>query len=175
MARILIVYSSTDGHTLKICERLRQSIEPSGAEVRIVPVAEVGGVDLGAFDKFVVGASIRRGKHSKAIHDFVDARADELAAKPNAFFTVNIVARKPEKRRPETNPYLRKFLERVRWRPALLGVFAGKLDYPRYGFFDRLAIRFIMLITGGPTDPRTVVEFTDWSEVEAFGRRVARM
>lgn len=32
-----------------------------------------------------------------------------------------------------------------------------------------------MLITGGPTDPRAVVEFTDWNEVEAFGRRVARM
>jgi menaquinone-dependent protoporphyrinogen oxidase len=32
-----------------------------------------------------------------------------------------------------------------------------------------------MLITRGPTDPRAVVGFTDWAEVEAFGRRVARM
>ena len=31
-------------------------------------------------------------------------------------------------------------------------------------------IRFIMLLTGGPTDPATVVEFTDWQRVEAFGR-----
>lgn len=175
MPRILIVYSTTDGHTLKICERLRQVIEASGAEVAVVPVEEAGGVDLGAFDKLVVGASIRRGRHSKALHDFVDARADELAARPNAFFSVNIVARKPDKNRPESNPYLRKFLEGVRWRPRLLAVFAGKLDYPRYGFLDRLMIRFIMLITGGPTDPRAVVEFTDWSEVEAFGHRIARM
>jgi menaquinone-dependent protoporphyrinogen oxidase len=88
---------------------------------------------------------------------------------------VNIVARKPDKNRPETNPYLRKFLERIRWQPGLLAVFAGKLDYPRYRFFDRLMIRFIMLITRGPTDPRAVIEFTDWNEVEAFGRRVAQM
>lgn len=175
MPRILIVYSTTDGHTLKICRRLRQVVEPSGATVDIVSVADADGVDLGAYDKIVVGASIRYGRHSNAIHDFIDARAEQLAAKPNAFFSVNIVARKPDKNRPETNPYLRRFLARIRWRPRLLAVFAGKLDYPRYRFLDRLMIRFIMLITRGPTDPHAVIEFTDWNEVEAFGRRVAQM
>lgn len=175
MPRILIVYSTTDGHTLKICRRLRQVVEPSGATVDIVSVADADGVDLGAYDKIVVGASIRYGRHSNAIHDFIDARAEQLAAKPNAFFSVNIVARKPDKNRPETNPYLRRFLARIRWRPRLLAVFAGKLDYPRYRFLDRLMIRFIMLITRGPTDPHAVIEFTDWNEVDAFGRRVAQM
>jgi len=45
-------------------------------------------------------------------------------------------------------------------------VFAGRLDYPRHGVFDRLVIR----LTGGPTRPDTVVEYTDWQRVEAFGR-----
>jgi menaquinone-dependent protoporphyrinogen oxidase len=54
-------------------------------------------------------------------------------------------------------------------------VFAGKLDYPRYGFWDRQIIRFIMLLTKGPTDPRAVVEFTDWHEVERFARTVSDM
>ena len=31
-------------------------------------------------------------------------------------------------------------------------MFAGKLDYQRYRFMDRNIIRFIMLVTGGPTD-----------------------
>ena len=175
MPRTLIVYSTTDGQTLKICQRLRQAIEASGSQAHIVSVADAGGVDLGTYDKIVVGASIRYGRHSKAIREFVDARTDQLSAKPNAFFSVNIVARKPDKNRPETNPYLRKFLKRIRWKPGLLAVFAGKLDYPRYRFFDRLMIRFIMLITSGPTDPRAVIEFTDWNEVEAFGRRLAQM
>jgi menaquinone-dependent protoporphyrinogen oxidase len=175
MTRVLIVHSTTDGHTVKICQRLREVLETSGAQVELVSVADAGGIDLGGYDKIVVGASIRYGRHAEAIHEFVDARADQLAARPNAFFSVNIVARKPDKNRPETNPYLRKFLARSRWRPGLLAVFAGKLDYPRYRFLDRLMIRFIMLITRGPTDPRAVVEFTDWGEVEAFGQRVARM
>jgi menaquinone-dependent protoporphyrinogen oxidase len=36
-------------------------------------------------------------------------------------------------------------------------------------------IRFIMWLTKGPTDPATVVEFTDWARVDAFARRVAVM
>lgn len=98
-----------------------------------------------------------------------------LDAKPNAFFSVNIVARKPQKNQPDTNPYLQKFLKGIRWRPKDTDVFAGKLDYPSYRFADRLMIRLIMLITGGPTDPRTVVEFTDWQRVDAFARRVISM
>jgi menaquinone-dependent protoporphyrinogen oxidase len=32
-----------------------------------------------------------------------------------------------------------------------------------------------MWMTGGPTDPKAVVEFTDWGKVEAFGELIARM
>lgn len=175
MARVAIIYASTDGHCRKICERLRELIETPDNQVNLVSIEDARAADLSAFDKIVVGASIRYGKHNPLVLEFVNANVRVLDAKPNAFFSVNIVARKPQKNRPETNPYLQKFLGRSRWRPKELDVFAGKLDYPRYGFLDRLMIRFIMLITKGPTDPRTVVEFTDWQRVEAFAQRVARM
>jgi menaquinone-dependent protoporphyrinogen oxidase len=89
---------------------------------------------------------------------------------PNAYFSVNIVARKPGKDRAETNPYVRTFLRSAHWRPRRVEVFAGRLDYPRYGVVDRTIIRLIMRLTGGPTRPDTVVEYTDWGRVEAFGR-----
>jgi menaquinone-dependent protoporphyrinogen oxidase len=175
MAHILIIYSTTDGQTRKICERLREVVEAEGHQVTLLPIGEADGADLSAFDKVVVGASIRYGKHRPQVLEFANLHASALDTKPNAFFTVNIVARKPQKNRPETNPYLQKFLRRTRWRPKELEVFAGRLDYPRYGFFDRLMIRFIMWMTDGPTDPSTVVEYTDWEQVEAFAHRVARM
>ena len=175
MAGILILYSTVDGHTRKICERLRSGVEATGAGVTLMRLEDAGSLNLAAFDKIVIGASIRYGKHRPDVHRFVDANAQALEAKPSAFFTVNIVARKPDKNRPETNPYLKTFLRQVRWRPAALEVFAGKLDYPRYRFFDRLMIRFIMLVTKGPTDPRAVVEFTDWQRVDAFAHRIAQM
>ena len=172
---ILIAYSTVDGHTRAICERLRASIEAAGQAVTLTTVEEAAALDLAAFDKIVVGASIRYGHHRDSVLAFADAQATLLNAKPSAFFSVNIVARKPQKNRADTNPYVRKFLQRVRWQPTLVDVFAGRLDYPRYGFFDRQMIRLIMLLTHGPTDPRAVVEFTDWQRVQDFAQRVAAM
>jgi menaquinone-dependent protoporphyrinogen oxidase len=175
MARILILYSTTDGHTREISGRLQRQIENAGHQVVVVPVAEAPDIDLGLFDKIVIGASIRYGKHSPAVLEFIRRNQAVLESRPNAFFSVNVVARKPGKNRPETNPYLQKFLRRISWKPRELAVFAGKIDYPRYGFLDRLMIRFIMWMTHGPTDPSAVVEFTDWDQVEAFGRVVSEM
>jgi menaquinone-dependent protoporphyrinogen oxidase len=171
MGKILILHSSIDGQTVKICERLRAIVADRGHEVALAAIGDT--VDPDAFDAIVIGASIRYGKHRPAVFDFVERHRALLERKPSAFFSVNIVARKAAKNRPETNPYVIKFLRRTRWKPALTGVFAGRLDYPKYRFFDRLMIRFIMLLTKGPTAPDTVVEFTDWKSVEAFGCALA--
>jgi menaquinone-dependent protoporphyrinogen oxidase len=68
---------------------------------------------------------------------------------------------------------VKKFSKQTDWRPALVDVFAGRIDYGRYGFVDRQVIRFIMWLTQGPTDPRACVEFTDWQRVDAFAQRLA--
>jgi len=175
MASVLIVYSSTDGHTLKICRRLQQVIEQQAHRVRLVSVDEDPDVDLERFDKIVIGASIRYGKHRPQVYDFIAKNEKILARKPSAFFSVNVVARKTGKNTPETNPYLKQFQKKTSWQPTALAVFAGKIDYQKYCFRDRQIIRFIMWMTNGPTDPRTVVEFTDWDEVDAFARRVCAM
>ena len=175
MANILILYASTDGHTVKICQRLQQVIEGAGHAVTVVPVGDTDRADLQAFDTIVIGASIRYGKHSQAVHDFIQRNTPLLESKANAFFSVNIVARKSNKNQPDTNPYLRKFLRQIAWRPQALAVFAGKLDYPRYDVLDRFMIRFIMWMTHGPTDPTAVIEFTDWQQVEVFGRRIGEL
>lgn len=175
MANILIIYSTTDGHTLKICRRLQQVVEHQSHRVTLCAIQDWRGIDLSGFDKIVVGASIRYGKHSPLVVDFVTRNEKLLDSKSNAFFTVNVVARKPEKNQPSTNPYLLKFLRKISWKPKQLAVFAGKIDFPRYSFFDRAMIRFIMWMTKGPTHRNAVVEFTDWQQVEAFGNRIAEM
>jgi menaquinone-dependent protoporphyrinogen oxidase len=175
MAKILIIYSTTDGQTRKICQRLQQVIEQQAHQVTVVSILDEPQIDAAAFDKIVIGASVRYGKHSPLIVTFIEKNRLLLESKPNAFFSVNVVARKPEKSQPEHNPYLQKFLKRISWKPGELAVFAGKIDYPSYSFFDRLMIRLIMWMTKGPTDPKAVVEFTDWKQVESFGRVISAM
>lgn len=173
--RVLIAYATTDGHTRRICERIKQVMEDLGRQVTVALLAEADALELSDFDRVVIGASIRYGHHQPVVAEFVGRHQALLESRPSAFFSVNIVARKPNKNTPETNPYCRKFLKSIAWQPRLTAVFAGKLDYPRYGFVDRQMIRLIMLITKGPTDPTAVVEFTDWAKVEAFGRDVCAL
>lgn len=175
MANILIVYSTTDGHTLRICERLKALVEQQRHHVTLVSVTDASEIDVAPFDKVVIGASIRYGKHRPELVEFIKKNEQKLGTRPNAFFSVNVVARKPEKSRPETNPYLQKFLRKISWQPKELAVFAGKIDYPIYSFWDRQVIRLIMCMTRGPTDPNAVVEFTDWHAVDDFGRLIAEM
>lgn len=175
MARILIAYSTTDGHTGQICERLRRVAESSGHRVSVKLIADTGAADLEACDAVVLGASIRYGKHKPEVAEFVERHRALLDAKPNALFSVNVVARKPGKDVPDGNPYLQKFLRRISWKPQRLDVFAGRIDYPRYGWLDRTMIRFILWMGKGPTDPKGTFEFTDWKRVEAFGAAIAAM
>jgi menaquinone-dependent protoporphyrinogen oxidase len=175
MAKIIIIYSSTDGHTRKICLRLKEIVGAQNNLVTLVSVHSVNRIDLNAFDKIVIGASIRYGKHSKEIYKFIKENQKILDSKSNAFFSVNVVARKPDKNRPETNPYLQKFLKQITWKPKKLAVFAGKIEYQKYRIWDRFMIRLIMWMTKGPTDPTTNVEFTNWNQVAEFGQVIHEM
>ncbi len=175
MAKILILYSTTDGHTVEICNRIGQAVEALGDDVELIDVKTDPQLAADSFDKIVIGASIRYGKHQPLVNEFIKKHQGILESHPNAFFSVNVVARKPEKNTPETNPYLQKFLQKIDWKPQLLGVFAGRIDYPSLGFMDKHMIRLIMWITKGPTDPTLTVEFTDWSKVEEFGRKVSEL
>ncbi|MGB5131080.1 MAG: menaquinone-dependent protoporphyrinogen IX dehydrogenase [Steroidobacteraceae bacterium] len=174
MATVLLAYHSVYGYTRKICERIQAELQSRGQRVDVLPLAG-GSADPARYDVIVIGASIRNGKHNPAVSEFIRANQALLESKPSAFFSVNLVARKPGKNTPETNPYVRKFLSRIAWKPRLVGVFGGNLDYPRYGTLDRTVIRLIMWLTGGPTDPQSKVEFTDWDEVRRYAGKLAAL
>ncbi len=175
MAKIIIIYSTTDGHTREICSYLLQVVEEHGNQVTLASIDDKELVDLSSFDKIVIGASIRYGKHSAKVYEFIKVNLKILEKKSNAFFSVNVVARKPDKNQPETNPYLKKFLMQISWKPKKLAVFAGKIDYQKYKYWDRFMIRLIMWVTKGPTDPKANIEFTNWNQVKEFGQTISKM
>ena len=172
MSNILLVYFSVYGQTRKICETIQSELARQGVTAELKPLAE-SDAGLERYDAIVIGASIRHGKHNPAVFEFIEKHRALLESKPSGFFSVNLVARKPAKNTPQTNPYVKAFVARSPWKPKLLGVFGGNLDYQRYKPFDRAAIRFIMWITKGPTEPHTNVEFTNWDEVRRFAGQVA--
>ena len=175
MSQILLAFSTVDGHTLKICQRIRGVLEAGGHRVTLLEITDAEFPDCSTFDKIVLGASVRYGRHRKSVYDFIDHHLALLQSAPSAFFSVNVVARKVGKDTADGNPYIKAFRRLSGWSPRVIAVFAGKIDYPRYSRIDRMVIRFIMWMTRGPTDPRASVEFTNWVAVDAFAGEVSRM
>ena len=172
MSGSLIIYSSTDGQTKIICEKIK-NFSKNSESIKLISLEEAYDFNLQPYEDIIIGASIRYGKHNKNLCKFISSNKETLEKKRSAFFSVNVVARKPEKNTPETNPYMKKFLKISNWKPDKLGVFAGKVNYPNYGFFDKYIIRLIMFITKGPTDTTKSFEFTDWSKVEDFAKELS--
>ncbi len=168
----LIIYSSTDGQTKKICEVIRENFN-NKEFIKILPIEDAFNLDINNYDQIILGASIRYGNYKSNLFKFIKNNIGILDKKKNAFFSVNVVARKSEKNTPGTNPYIKKFLKKTNWRPKKIEVFAGKVDYPNYNFFNKLVIRFIMFITKGPTDISQSYEFTDWKKVQKFSKELS--
>jgi menaquinone-dependent protoporphyrinogen oxidase len=175
MPQIGFLYSTVDGHTIEICERLAQVVEEGGFSATLLELKPGSKIDLDCFDQIVIGASIRYGKHRPEVVQFIEDNIKVLESKRAAFFSVNAVARKPEKKQPDTNPYVRKFFKKISWQPAAIGIFGGKINYSMYRFWDRTMIRFIMWMTKGPTALDSNVDFTDWDEVDTFGREICKL
>jgi menaquinone-dependent protoporphyrinogen oxidase len=170
VSRVLMPFWGEYGQTRRICERVGSHLATRGHSTEIVPIQQCKpGPD--ELDAILIGASIRHGKHDPSVLQFILEHQALLETKPSAFFSVSLIARKPTRNTPETNPYVKAFIARSPWKPGLVGVFGGELDYQRYGVFNRYAIRLIMKINGGPTDLNTKVEFTNWDEVNRFAER----
>jgi menaquinone-dependent protoporphyrinogen oxidase len=166
--KIGMIYSTVDGQTLKICNKLIEVLQQNNQQVDLISIDDFKG-DISKYDKLIVGASIRYGVHNPKIVEFIKTNKTSLDSIKTAFFSVNLVARKPEKSDPETNPYVVKFFKTIDWKPTVVKVFAGKLDYKKYSFFDRKMIQLIMWMTKGPTNIDAEIEYTNWEKVNEFG------
>jgi len=173
--KTLILFSTRDGQTREIASYLASELKEQGIYADVVNLNRTEEIVWQDYDRVVIGASIRYGHFHPAVDRFVKKHAATLNAMPSAFYSVNLVARKAEKRTPQTNSYTRKFLLSSPWQPKLCAVFAGALRYPRYRWLDRFMNRLIMKMTGGETDTTKEVVYTDWQQVASFAREIAQL
>ena len=172
-SKLLILYSTVDGHTKDICNYIYKKLKRR-KKVSIISVEDSANYDLSDFEEIVIGASVRYGYHRKNVYQFIQQNIEKLDKVKTAFFSLNLTARKPEKSTPDTNPYIIKFLKKVKWEPTVKEVFAGRLDYPSLDTPNKLAILFIMFITNGPKDTSKTYELTDWKKVDNLIKSISK-
>ncbi|KFZ36166.1 protoporphyrinogen oxidase [Shewanella mangrovi] len=177
MKSVLILYFSRGGHTARISRHLMRSIAAEQCRCEMMDIKEASkeGIDWDEWDAVVFGACVLYGTYDKTVFEFCEQNKQQLSDKAISFFSVNVVARKPEKRQLENNKYLQKFMALSAWKPKDVKIIAGKVDYPSWGWLDKQMIRLIMKMTDGPTDPKAVIDYTDWDDVSAYGKHIVSL
>jgi menaquinone-dependent protoporphyrinogen oxidase len=177
MKSVLVLYMSRGGHTARIARRICAAIAAAGGRAEMMDINEAvhEGIDWDSYDLYVLGAPVLYGTYDHSVLGFIAANQARLEKRPSSFFNVSVVARTPAKATVEGNRYMQKFLELSPWKPKDLKVIAGKVDYPSWGWYDTLMIQMIMKFTKGPTDRNAVIDYTDWDDVDAYGRHLLRL
>ena len=172
-----VYYATRDGQSRRIAERIAGRLAERGiaASPQGLAAAAPAPQELAEARLVTLVAAVRYGRHLPEAERFLAVYRTLRDPPPLVFLSVNLTARKPGKDTPEGNLYLRKAIARRRLAPAFALAIAGRLDYPRYGWLDRQLIRFIMTLTGGPTDFKTSIEYTAWSVVDDIAQRIAEL
>ncbi len=169
-----IFYASHFGHTGKIAQRLAELIGLSGVPARAHDLAREypGEAQVRSGEPCVLISAVRYGTHLFLARKLLKQIAASTPKKPLILLSVNLTARKEGKTSAVGNVYLRKWIRQSGAQPLLAEAIAGNLDYPRYDIFDKIMIRLIMSMTGGPTDGRSVIDYTPWAHIADLAVRI---
>jgi protoporphyrinogen oxidase (EC 1.3.3.4) len=103
--KTLILFSTRDGQTREIASYLASELNDLGVCADVVNLNRTQEIDWSKYERVVIGASIRYGHFHPALANFVKKHLSQLNKLPGAFFSVNLVARKPEKARGNEQLY----------------------------------------------------------------------
>lgn len=168
--RILILYGSVEGQTLKIADTLAGYVRKKGYQVSLLSAGRpLEYFSLDEFGAVIIGGSIHMNKYPAGINDFVRLHIDWLNQIPSAFFTVcmGINSKKAESRH-EAASFGKNFVAATGWKPQLIETFAGAVKYTQYNFITRFIMKRISKREGASTDTTRDHEYTNWNSVARF-------
>lgn len=172
MARVLIVFGTTEGQTAKIAAHIGDTGRRLDHDTALCAAGDVEETQLPGFDAFIVGASLHEGRYQRAVGRFVERHAALLRSRPSAFFSVSLGAASPDEReRADVARIMARLLEETAWTPQATESFAGALKYTRYSWLKRMLMKHIAEKEGGDVDTSRDFEYTDWEQVTRFAER----
>lgn len=133
--RILVTYASKAGSTGEVADFIGQTLCANETTVDALPISD--GVELSRFDAVIVGSAIRMGRWLGEAVKFVETNQAALSQVPTAYFTVCLTMKDDtEENRHEVATYMEPVCEILE--PVDIGMFAGKVDYSKLSFLERL-------------------------------------
>jgi menaquinone-dependent protoporphyrinogen oxidase len=176
MFRILVVYATREGQTAKIAGFLARELRAGGAIVELLNAADkqAGAMDMMAYDKVVLGASMHAGRIEKELVGFISANLAALQSRTCHFFLV-LMAAATEDQAVRTRGLLDAEQMVRRQLPMDVGpmeMIAGALSYTKYNWFIKWTMKRISAKYGGATDTSRDHEYTDWDRVRRYAQQL---
>lgn len=173
--RVLVLYGTGSGQTRKIASALGETLRKAGATVDVLDAADALDPDPDRYTGVIVAAPVRAGGYPRHVRRWVKAHAAALKNIPNAFVSVCLgVLEKNPRTDAELERIRQKFFAETGWQPRTTKVVAGALMYTKYNFILRWFMRRIVARAHGDVDTSRDYEYTDWRDLDAFGRDYAR-
>ena len=168
MARILVIYGSTDGQTAKIATALGSDLRAHGQEAFVLEAGDATPGPSG-YDGVIVAASVHAGGYQRCVKRWVSRHAGDLSHTPNAFVSVCLGVLQHDAAVDRELAAIRdKFVAETGWHPMTTKVVAGALPYTHYNWAKRLVLKRIVQKAGGDTDTSRDYEYTDWEDLREF-------
>jgi len=174
--KILVAYASRHGATRGIAERIAAALDRPGLDVDLRAVDQ--GVDLGAYDAFVVGSAAYLGGWLDEATAFVRRHRAELAVRPVWLFSsgpVGATLVDAKGRDVVAASVPKEFAEFERSiGPRGTQVFFGAYDpdAPTVGIAERVMSRFMRIVPAA-RNALPIGDFRDWPAIEAWAASIA--
>jgi menaquinone-dependent protoporphyrinogen oxidase len=173
MAKVLVLYGTTDGHTRKVASRLADVIRGHALEVDLVNADEADPVPIG-YAGVIVAASLHAGGYQRSVRRWVAAHVADLTGLTTAFVTVCLgILQHDASVRRDLDRLQGRLLEQTGWQPTVTKYVAGALLYREYNWLKRFVMLRIVRKAGGDTDTSRNYEYTDWNDLSHFAAEYA--
>lgn len=163
--KIMIVYSTTEGHTRTIADFLEEEAKKMGHKAGLFN-ATVKPPSPKGYNAVIIAASVHAGKYQSSIEHYAREYHRELNELPVIFMSVSLTAASDDEASwKELKEQTESFMLSTGLEPDHTEYVAGALLYTRYDFFKRFIMRNINKKSGGDTDTSQDHVYTDWEQV----------
>lgn len=166
--KIMIVYSTTEGHTRTIADFLEEEADKPGHQAGLFN-ATVQPPSPEGYDAVIIAGSVHAGKYQTSIEHYAREYHRELNELPLIFISVSLTAASDDDVSwKELKQQTESFMLSTGLKPDHTEYVAGALLYTKYDFFKRFIMRSINKKSGGDTDTSQDHVYTDWEQIAAI-------
>ena len=161
---ILVAYASMSGSTGEVAEAVGRVLCGPNTTVDIRLIKNVK--EVADYDGVIIGSAIRSSKWLSQAESFLKDNREKLQKVPVAYFMTCLTLAHPgEETRRKAGAMMEPLLQEVpEVKPVGVGLFAGVLDYSKFGFAMRSVLKMKMKVAEG--------DYRDWEAIKAWAGEI---